>query len=80
LISRAIDSRLSLPELGSGPIPEWIVEHEKVENIEEARAASKSLHKKFGYFLSMSQQAVSANIIPNSADEILSPKTEGTKT
>ncbi len=31
-----------------------------------------------GYFLSMSQQAVSADIIPNSA--VGSPKTEGTKT
>ncbi len=28
----------------------------------------------------MSQQAVSADIIPNSADEIFSPKTEGAKT
>jgi hypothetical protein len=28
----------------------------------------------------MSQQAVSAEIIPNSAVEIFSPKTEGTKT
>ncbi len=36
--------------------------------IEEGRAASKVLiKKKFGYFLSMSQQAVSADIIPNSA-------------
>jgi hypothetical protein len=35
------------------------VEQEKVENIEEGRAASKSLHQKFGYFLSMLQQAVS---------------------
>jgi hypothetical protein len=32
------------------------------------------------YFLSMSQQAVSAGIIPNSSVEIFSPKTEGTKT
>jgi hypothetical protein len=32
--------------------------------IEEGRAASKSCRKKFGYFLFMSQQAVSA-IIPN---------------
>jgi hypothetical protein len=31
--------------------------------IEEGRAVSKSPHKKFGYFLSISQQAVSANII-----------------
>jgi hypothetical protein len=36
-------------------------------NIEEGRAASKSPHKKFGYFLSISQQTVSADIIPNSA-------------
>jgi hypothetical protein len=56
------------------------VEQEKVENIEEGRAASKSLHNKFCYFLSMFQQAVAANIIPNSADGIFSLKTEGTKT
>jgi hypothetical protein len=48
-------------------------------SIEEGRAASKSPHLKFGYFL-MSQQAVSADIIPNSAVGIFSPKTEGTKT
>jgi hypothetical protein len=48
--------------------------------IEEGRAASKSLHQIFGYFLSMSQQAVSADIIPNSADGIFYPKTEGAKT
>jgi hypothetical protein len=48
--------------------------------IEEGRAASKRLHKKSGYFLSMSQQAVSGDIIPNSADGIFSPKTEGSKT
>ncbi len=35
-------------------------------NIEEGRAPSKSPHKKFCYLISMSQQAVSANIIPNS--------------
>ncbi len=48
--------------------------------IEEGRAASKSPLRKFGYFLSMSQQAVSAEIIPNSAVGIFSPKAEGTKT
>jgi hypothetical protein len=48
--------------------------------IEEGRAAGKSLHKKFGYFFSMSQQAVSGDIISNSADGIFSPKTEGAKT
>jgi hypothetical protein len=48
--------------------------------IEEGRAASKSPHYKFGYFLSVSEQAVSADIIPNSADGIFSPKTEGIKT
>jgi hypothetical protein len=37
-----------------------------IKTIEEGRAASKSPHYKFGYFLYMSQQAVSANIIPNS--------------
>jgi hypothetical protein len=35
----------------------------KVRDIEEGRAASKSPHKKFGYFRSISQQAVSADII-----------------
>jgi hypothetical protein len=39
---------------------------------EEGRAANKSPHEKFGYFLFMSQQAVSANIIPNSAVGIFS--------
>ncbi len=33
---------------------------EAVLSIEEGRAGSKSPHQKFGYFLSMSQQAVSA--------------------
>jgi hypothetical protein len=47
---------------------------------EEGRAASKSPHEKFGCFLSMSQQAVFAEIIPNSAVRIFSPKTEGTNT
>jgi hypothetical protein len=32
---------------------------------EEGRAASKSPYQKFGYFLSMSQQGVSADIIQN---------------
>jgi hypothetical protein len=35
---------------------------------------------KIGYFLSMSQQAVSADIIPNTAVGIFTQKTEGTKT
>ncbi len=48
--------------------------------IEDGRAASKSPHKTFGYFLSFSQQEVSADIIQNSAVGNLSPKTEGTKT
>jgi hypothetical protein len=34
----------------------------------------------FGYFLSISQQAVSADIIPNLAVRKFFPKTEGTKT
>jgi hypothetical protein len=38
-----------------------------VSSIEEGRAASKSPHDKFGYFLSISQQAVSADITKNSA-------------
>jgi hypothetical protein len=42
-------------------------------NIEEDRAASKSPHSKFGYFLSVSQQGVSANIIQNSAFGNFSP-------
>ncbi len=52
----------------------------KLPDIEEGRAASKSPHYKIGYFLSMSQQAVSANIIPNSAVGKFFPKTEGMKT
>ncbi len=51
-----------------------------ISTIEECRAASKISYYKFGYFLSMSQQAVSADIIPNSAVGIFSPKTVGTKT
>jgi hypothetical protein len=39
----------------------------------------KGLINKFGYFLSKSQQAVSANIIPHSAVGIFSPKTAGTR-
>ncbi len=49
-------------------------------SIEEGRAASKSPHLKFGYFLSLSQQAVSAGIIQNSAAEIFTSKIEETKT
>ncbi len=37
--------------------------------IEEGRAASKSPSWKFGYLLSISQQAVSADIISNSAQK-----------
>jgi hypothetical protein len=40
----------------------------------------KVLIKKFGFFLSISQQGVSADIIQNSAVVNFSPKTEGTKT
>jgi hypothetical protein len=36
-------------------------------SIEEGRAASKSPHEKCGYFLSISQQAVFADITKNSA-------------
>jgi hypothetical protein len=48
--------------------------------IEEGRAANKSPHYTFGYFLSTSQQEVFADIIQNSAVGNFSPKTEGTKT
>jgi hypothetical protein len=48
--------------------------------MEEGKAASKSPHYKFSYFLSISERAVSADSIPNSAVLIFSPKTEGTKT
>jgi hypothetical protein len=48
--------------------------------IEEGRAASKRPHSKFGNFLSISQQGVSAVIIQNSAVGNFSPKTEGIKT
>jgi hypothetical protein len=37
------------------------------QTIEEGRAASKSPHQKFGYYLFISQQAVSADITKNSA-------------
>jgi hypothetical protein len=38
-----------------------------VGGIKEGRAASKNPHLKFGYFLSISQQSVSADITRNSA-------------
>jgi hypothetical protein len=47
-------------------------------NIEEGRVANKSPHLTFGYFLSIFQQEVSADIIPNSAVGNFFPKTEGT--
>jgi hypothetical protein len=46
------------------------------EGIEDGRTSSKSPHYKFGYFLSMSQQVVSADIITNSFVGLFSPKTE----
>jgi CRISPR-associated Cas5-like protein len=49
-------------------------------DIDEGGAASKSPYYKFGYFLSMSQEAVSADLIPISAVGIFSSKTAGTKT
>ncbi len=51
-----------------------------MHTIEEGRAASKSPHLAFGYFLSTSQQEVPADIIQNSADRNFSPETERTKT
>jgi hypothetical protein len=39
-------------------------DHRNTWIIEEGRAVSKSPHYNFGYFLSISQQAVSANIRP----------------
>ncbi len=60
--------------------PVWISKLTYTRIIEEGRAARKSPNEKFGYFLSMSQQSVSVDIIPNSAVGIFSPKTEGTKT
>jgi hypothetical protein len=39
------------------------------QTIEEGRAASKCPHKKFGYFLAISQRGVSANIFQNSVLE-----------
>jgi hypothetical protein len=49
-------------------------------HIEEDRAARKKPHKTFSYFLSTSQQEVSADIIPNLAVRDFYPKTERTKT
>jgi hypothetical protein len=43
-------------------------------SIKEGKAESKSPQKKFGYFLSISQQAISADIIPNLAVGIFSQK------
>jgi hypothetical protein len=39
-----------------------LVRKEYTNNIEEGTVASKSLHENFGYFLSVSHQAVSADI------------------
>jgi hypothetical protein len=47
--------------------------------VEEGRAASQSPHSKFSCFLSMPQQAVSVDIIPNSAVEIFFPKNRRNK-
>jgi hypothetical protein len=60
--------------------PSKLRKRNKGQTIEESRAASKVLITKFGYFLSISQQAVSVTIILNSANGIFFPKTEGTKT
>jgi hypothetical protein len=48
-------------------------------NVEEGRATSKSHHYKFGYFLSISQKKVSADIIQNSAVGKFSPKNRRNK-
>jgi hypothetical protein len=58
--------------MGGGAVPGFSSKY--LVSIEEGRAASKSPFKKFGYFLSMSQQALSADIIPNLAVGIFSPK------
>jgi hypothetical protein len=50
-----------------------------IYGIEEGRAASKSPHYKFGCFLSMCQQAVSADTMPNSAVGIFFPKNRRNK-
>jgi hypothetical protein len=47
-----------------------------IELLEEGRAESKSPNSTFGYFHSISQQEVSADIIQNSAVGNFSPKTE----
>ncbi len=49
---------------------------ESTGEIDEGRAAGKRPHEKIGYFLSISQpqQAVFAEVIPNSAAEIFSLK------
>ena len=44
-----------------------------MDSIEEGRAANKSPHYKFGHFLSISQQGVSADLIQNSAVGNFSP-------
>jgi hypothetical protein len=56
------------------------IKHMRSKVIEEGRAESKSPHQKFGCFLSLSQQGVSANIIQNSAVGNFSTKAEGTNT
>jgi hypothetical protein len=52
---------------------------DRLITIEEGRAASKSPRKKFGCFLSVSQQGVTADIMQNSAVGNFSPNKTGTK-
>ncbi len=55
----------------------WVPCH-RLPSIEEGRAASKSPHKTFSYFLSISQQEVSADIIPKFSCLKLLPKNRRT--
>jgi hypothetical protein len=52
--------------LGQTDMSRWKYKYMFTRTIEEGRAASKSPHLKFVYFLAISQQGVSADIIQNS--------------
>jgi hypothetical protein len=77
--------RLLSPEASPGARREglrlaWHTVCSKVRPWRKVERQLKILIKNLAIFLSMSQQAVSAYIIPNSAAGIFSQKTEGTNT
>jgi hypothetical protein len=72
---------LTLPFYQNFPLPALFALEETMHTAVKRKVERqlKVLIKNFGHFLSMAQQAAYADIIPNSADGIFSPKTEGTR-